>query len=591
MSMQKEVTIIIHKDNTSVKLSHKLNFFRYDSIMLNFRIKKYNFELAQYEEIIPLSAVANVEMPDSQDTVSTTITDQNLIQFHLAPKYTDQLGTYKIQLVVRDLDGCVSTLPHFEFEIHETINNEKLLVDDDGNVIIDDEIVPIGVYGNGFNRICDLDEIYGVDNDSYTIVTQEDKTYKVKIDNLGLADRLGDLDNLVTADKASLVGAINEIGRAQVDYVSLMRDISPQDRLYVQKIGQQSFRVAMPISADKTGVYYLNKQNNGYVSFNRATISDGVISETFVSYNKNYDKTTGQWTVSGEEHYTSVVGATMEASFTGTGIGFRYYSTPSSGIWSFVIDNDEDNPITISTYSVSQGEKEAIIATGLPFGDHRIVATFIGADPYNPPLNPPARCYASYHNAQDNQKTFIIYNASLEVKEQAEVIDNAIECQMNLQVTQQPIVKIDDKQVMEWNVDLTKPMERADKITIFQKGEVQDKANITSVHTITNKGINITMKIQALSDLQEPMILMNMLGMQTVTGTGIHVQDETYTNHHVLGYSTQGEDYVLAVRINGQPFKVQPAKVVEEITLKEGETIVVGIDCLFGTHEYAGEVF
>lgn len=180
MSMIKRVTLTINKNNTSVKLSSPLNFFKNDSLTLYFEIEKYNFELREYARVVPISAIAYVETPDNRDTIQATIVEGNLIMFNLTPYHTNYVGVSRMQLVIRDNDGCQCATPAFTFDISELINDYKILVDEDGNIFTSEEDIPLTLEGaNGYNSISDLEEATSL-ADAYMLITQNEKSYKAK---------------------------------------------------------------------------------------------------------------------------------------------------------------------------------------------------------------------------------------------------------------------------------------------------------------------------------------------------------------------------------------------------------------------------
>ena len=90
-----------------------------------------------------------------------------------------------MQFVVRDNDGCQSAIPFFEFEVQDLINDTTLLVDNDGNVIVTEESVPVAPFGKGFNRITDLEEATELEPEtSYVMVTKDEHSYKVSAETL-----------------------------------------------------------------------------------------------------------------------------------------------------------------------------------------------------------------------------------------------------------------------------------------------------------------------------------------------------------------------------------------------------------------------
>ena len=180
MSMIKRFTLTINKNNNGVKLSSPLNFYKNDSLTLYFEIEKFNFDIKQYTRIIPISAIAYVETPDGTDSLQATIVDGQLIMFRLTPFHTQHVGVSKLQLVIRDNDGCQCATPYFTFSISDVINEYEVLVDDDGNIITSEEDIPLIHEGeNGYNSISDLEETYTL-KDAYMLVTRDKKSYKAK---------------------------------------------------------------------------------------------------------------------------------------------------------------------------------------------------------------------------------------------------------------------------------------------------------------------------------------------------------------------------------------------------------------------------
>lgn len=185
MSLVKQTVLTIAKNNTSVKLSNSLKFYKNDSLTLLFEIQRYNFEIASHERMSMLSAVAFIETPEGEDSINVTILDGNTIRFDLTSRFTQQLGTFRMQFVVRDNDGCQSAIPFFEFEVQDLINDSTLLVDNDGNVIVTEESVPVAPFGKGFNRITDLEEATELEPEtSYVMVTKDEHSYKVSAETL-----------------------------------------------------------------------------------------------------------------------------------------------------------------------------------------------------------------------------------------------------------------------------------------------------------------------------------------------------------------------------------------------------------------------
>lgn len=87
MALLKE-TLLTIKNNKSVKLSSQLKFFKNDSLILDFVIEQYNFEIKEYQRIVPLSAIMYIETPEGIDSVEAVQLEDKKVTFKLTPKYT-----------------------------------------------------------------------------------------------------------------------------------------------------------------------------------------------------------------------------------------------------------------------------------------------------------------------------------------------------------------------------------------------------------------------------------------------------------------------------------------------------------------------
>ena len=89
------------------------------------------FEKVNYVPVSAASAKILVESPTGIDYVEAVITNDDKIQFKLPVEYTQEAGTYKIQIVLYDTDDdgskCIIHLPHFTYEIKEPIGDVGVL--------------------------------------------------------------------------------------------------------------------------------------------------------------------------------------------------------------------------------------------------------------------------------------------------------------------------------------------------------------------------------------------------------------------------------------------------------------------------------
>jgi hypothetical protein len=187
MSMMKRVTLTISKNNTGVKLSSPLKFYRNDSILLQFEIEKWNFETKQNELVKPMYAVAFVETPNGTDMIECTILEGQTVQFQLLSRHTNLVGQGRLQIVIRDThtdgeESCQSATPPFIYEVEDLINDAQILINEYGEVITSNAM-PV-MSANGFTTIEELEEVDTLEEDDYLIISRNGHTYKIKVSQL-----------------------------------------------------------------------------------------------------------------------------------------------------------------------------------------------------------------------------------------------------------------------------------------------------------------------------------------------------------------------------------------------------------------------
>lgn len=130
MGISKKIEVIV-KDNYEIKLSTLLQFYKNDALNLRFTISEYNliFEnnklLRQKTPIVAEIAKLLIETPDGVDFTEPTKITGNEICFFVDSKFTKNIGFTRMQIILKDRDGCRVTLPEFKMEIREPIGDEK----------------------------------------------------------------------------------------------------------------------------------------------------------------------------------------------------------------------------------------------------------------------------------------------------------------------------------------------------------------------------------------------------------------------------------------------------------------------------------
>ncbi|AQW26783.1 hypothetical protein [Clostridium perfringens] len=129
MSLRKNIKLTV-KDY-DIFLSSPLKFWQYDILTLTFEIEEFGIEISNgiktrvITPINSLSAIILIENPNQQDIVEAVQIVENKVTFKLKKEHTKNLGITKLQIKLKDSDGCKVTLPPFDMEIREPIGIEN----------------------------------------------------------------------------------------------------------------------------------------------------------------------------------------------------------------------------------------------------------------------------------------------------------------------------------------------------------------------------------------------------------------------------------------------------------------------------------
>ena len=288
-------------------------------------------------------------------------------------------GSVKLELMVMEGDKKL-TSNIFYMDVKESINSEKA-------------VVSTNEFGTLLTALASLNEY---DN------------YKNEI----AAARDGEKNLLTKVKKIDeqLDTKANERFQNQESFVNtLKRHTKFKDTFSVSCINllKTQFSVVLPFLDDKYLEYNTGKSSiDGYTRFNEGKIGE-LVETPIISY-EDMDAKTGAWVTDNSPNwYTTEVGATMTKSFFGYKIDLQLYTDNRGGVWEFVLDNDVENKIAISTYRASSGNITIPIFTKSKNEQHKLVATFKGADPSNPPSGGTPRGWC-YGGSSTNAKTFAI---------------------------------------------------------------------------------------------------------------------------------------------------------------------------------------
>ena len=121
--------ILLTVNDYNITLSRDIKFYQNDTIELCFTILEYettftedNTCIHELIQLVPLKAYMLIESPEGEDYVEATSIRSNEVVFRLSRNHTNFVGIGRLQIVLKDANGCRITLPSFPFEIKESIN-------------------------------------------------------------------------------------------------------------------------------------------------------------------------------------------------------------------------------------------------------------------------------------------------------------------------------------------------------------------------------------------------------------------------------------------------------------------------------------
>ena len=188
MGLSKDILLTIK--NYEVKLDKDIKFYEYDTINLCFSIMEYGIVVkdgVSVNKLMPIQALKAymlIETPDKKDYAEATKIEDNKVVFNLGNKYSRFIGVGRMQIVIKDADGCRITLPEFPFEIKESINTGwddtiDFLETEHGVIIADELGRPIEA-----TKISEFDETDEITPQTYTMVINEEGNKKIKLDTM-----------------------------------------------------------------------------------------------------------------------------------------------------------------------------------------------------------------------------------------------------------------------------------------------------------------------------------------------------------------------------------------------------------------------
>lgn len=190
----------------------------------------------------------------------------------------------------------------------------------------------------------------------------------------------------------------NENKGREISYMNFLNENSAiADGNTLEILGDRNLKAKLKINESESYTLQFTKDtNDDFIKFRNVDLTTNKSSTQYKSFNTAM--LTGS-TVSGggDNIYVTDTASVITYNFTGSGIAFRYYTDTRGGIWDAYIDGQKVS--SFSTHLDAQSSStliqssigEAVIATNLPQGPHKLELKFVGADPQYPPSSSPAR--------------------------------------------------------------------------------------------------------------------------------------------------------------------------------------------------------
>lgn len=145
------------------------------------------------------------------------------------------------------------------------------------------------------------------------------------------------------------------------------------NKTFVHRIFSQ-YVIWSPISAEWAQYYTIQKEVSATDDYFTSGYDWGLCRYFKCSLP---DSTTGTYAGS-SAGYTTQIGATATITFNGTGLDFLSYQDQTGGKWQYVLDGG--SAVEFSVYNATGRYHKQSLFSGVSYGSHTVVITFLGAD-------------------------------------------------------------------------------------------------------------------------------------------------------------------------------------------------------------------
>lgn len=190
----------------------------------------------------------------------------------------------------------------------------------------------------------------------------------------------------------------NENKGREISYMNFLNENSAiADGNTLEILGDRNLKAKLKINESESYTLQFTKDtNDDFIKFRNVDLTTNKSSTQYKSFATTM-LTGSSVSGGGDNIYVTDTASVITYNFTGSGIAFRYYTDTRGGIWDAYIDGQKVS--SFSTHLDAQSSStliqssigEAVIATNLQQGPHKLELKFVGDDPENPPSSSPAR--------------------------------------------------------------------------------------------------------------------------------------------------------------------------------------------------------
>lgn len=155
-----------------------------------------------------------------------------------------------------------------------------------------------------------------------------------------------------------------------------------------------------------------NSVQDGYILFGEGRYGT-IDMQPVLTGRQSADELIGNWNTSyPPSYYATTVGDTMKKEFIGDRIDFLSFGDNRGGVWEFILDENIENKVTVSTWQATSGAKPLVtLFENLENKKHTLIGTFKGDDPQNPPSSGTgtSRGWTYYNDGENGVNSFYSY--------------------------------------------------------------------------------------------------------------------------------------------------------------------------------------